>query len=88
MNAYSIITIVLGGGFVSSLIAIFKYKTEKDSVIVSSAAGATEILHTLNQDLYTELARQRDMSTSLIAQNEQLKEELRVCQEAHERETT
>lgn len=52
-------SLLLGGGFVLSLIAIYKAKPERDSVVVSSAQNAATILQGLNDALYSDLNRTR-----------------------------
>lgn len=55
----TIVSIILGGGFVTALIAVYKARPERDSVIVSSTQNAAEILQGLNTALYAELERER-----------------------------
>lgn len=64
-NAYSLLTILLGGGIITAAIAVLKFKPERDSVIVSSAQNATQILKTLNENLQEELDRQRVRANEL-----------------------
>jgi hypothetical protein len=56
----SIASLILGGGFIASMIAVYKARPERDSVVVTSAQNAAEILKGLNDALYTELKRTRD----------------------------
>lgn len=53
-------SVVLGGGFIAALVGVYKARPERDSVIVSSAQGAAEILQGLNRALYEELQRERE----------------------------
>lgn len=54
-----IISVVLGGGFVTALIAIYKARPERDSVVVTTTQNAAAILRGLNEALYTDLTRAR-----------------------------
>lgn len=53
-------SVLLGGGFISALVAVYRARPERDSVIVSSAQNAAEILQGLNKALYDELNRERE----------------------------
>lgn len=53
-------SVLLGGGFVTALIGVYRARPERDSVIVSSAQNAAEILQGLNKALYDELNRERE----------------------------
>ena len=55
----TLVSILLGGGFIAALVAVYKAKPERDSVVVSSAQNAATILQGLNDALYTELERAR-----------------------------
>jgi hypothetical protein len=55
-------SVLLGGGFFSALIAVYRARPERDSVIVSSAQNAAAILQGLNKALYDELTREREKS--------------------------
>lgn len=58
-NVYSILTVLLGGGVITAIIAVIKFRPERDSVIVTSAQNATQILKQLNTNLQAELERQK-----------------------------
>jgi hypothetical protein len=53
-------SVLLGGGFITAAIALYKARPERDSVIVSSAQNAAEILQGVNKALYDELNRERE----------------------------
>lgn len=55
----TVASILLGGGFIGAMVAVYKAKPERDSVVVSSAQNAAEILKGLNDALYEELKRAR-----------------------------
>lgn len=55
----ALISIVLGGGFITALIQGYKARPERDAVVVSAAQNASEILRGLNESLYAELDRER-----------------------------
>lgn len=55
----AIITTLLTGGFIGALVAVYRAKPDRDSVIVSSAKDATEMYRGLNEGLYAELERER-----------------------------
>jgi hypothetical protein len=40
----TVASILLGGGFIGAMVAVYKAKPERDSVVVSSAQNAAEIL--------------------------------------------
>lgn len=61
-NIYSILTVLLGGGIITAIIAAIKFRPERDSVIVTSAQNATNILKQLNTNLQAELQRQRSVA--------------------------
>lgn len=56
----TLVSVLLGGGFITALIAVYRARPERDSVIVSSAQNAAEILQGLNKALYDELNRERE----------------------------
>lgn len=56
----TLVSVLLGGGFISALVAVYRARPERDSVIVSSAQNAAEILQGLNKALYDELNRERE----------------------------
>ena len=56
----AVASLLLGGGFIASMVAVYKARPERDSVVVTSAQNAAEILKGLNDALYTELKRTRD----------------------------
>lgn len=62
----TLLSILLGGGFIAAVVGVYKARPERDSVIVSSAANAAEILQGLNSSLHEELKR--------------LKEQLAACE--------
>lgn len=71
----TLLSIVLGGGFITALIAIYKAKPERDAVVVSSAQNAAEILKGLNTALYAELERvrtERDAAEREVSRLEKL----------------
>ena len=55
----TVLSIALSGGFVTALVAVFKARPERDSVVVSTAQNASTILQGLNDALYEELERER-----------------------------
>jgi hypothetical protein len=55
----TLISVLLGGGFIAAMVGVYKARPERDSVIVSSAQNAAEILQGLNKALYEELTRER-----------------------------
>jgi hypothetical protein len=55
----AVASILLGGGFLGSIISIYKARPERDSVVVTSAQNAAEIFKGLNDALYSELERTR-----------------------------
>jgi glycine/D-amino acid oxidase-like deaminating enzyme len=55
----SIISVILGGGFIGAMVAIYKARPERDSVVVTSAQNAALILRGLNDALYSDLIRTR-----------------------------
>lgn len=54
-----LLSILLGGGFLSSLVLVFKARPEKDKLVLSAAAQATSMMDELNAMLLAELNQQR-----------------------------
>lgn len=54
-----LISLVLGGGFITALVQGYKARPERDAVVVSAAQNASEIFRGLNEALYAELDRER-----------------------------
>jgi hypothetical protein len=73
----SVASLLLGGGFIASMIAVYKARPERDSVVVTSAQNAAEILKGLNDALYTELKRTRDDRDQAERRCDQLEKALR-----------
>ncbi len=73
-NIYSILTVLLGGGMITAVIAALKFKPDRDSIIVTSAQNATQILKQLNTNLQTEIARQTAKVEDLEAKKMKLDE--------------
>ncbi len=64
----TLVSILLGGGFIAAMVGVYKARPERDSVIVSSAQNAAEILQGLNKALYEELNRERERTARLNRQ--------------------
>lgn len=92
-----VLVAVLGGGFLTGLVALLRYRTDKDSVIVTSAQGAVVIQSGVITALKDELERVRTERNEDVAkcaaentaQTEKIKRleaeiaELRECLQKH-----
>jgi hypothetical protein len=56
----TIISVLLGGGFIGALIQVYRAKPDRDSVVVTAGQNAGEIYKGLNEALYTDFQRERD----------------------------
>lgn len=54
-----ILVAVLGGGFVTGLVALLRFRVDKDAVVVSAAQGAVVVQSGVIDALQEELARAR-----------------------------
>lgn len=54
-----ILIAVLGGGFVTGLVALLRFRVDKDAVVVSAAQGAVVVQSGVIDALQEELARAR-----------------------------
>jgi len=54
-----ILVAVLGGGFVTGLVALLRFRVDKDAVVVSAAQGAVVVQTGVIDALQEELARAR-----------------------------
>lgn len=82
-----ILVAVLGGGFVTGLVALLRFRVDKDAVVVSAAQGAVVVQSGVIDALQEELARARkdrddERARVVILENEiaTLKEQLRNVQ--------
>lgn len=54
-----LLVVVMGGGFLTGVVALLKFKPEKDAVVVSAAQGAVVVQSGVIDALQEELARAR-----------------------------
>jgi anaerobic glycerol-3-phosphate dehydrogenase len=83
----AILVAILGGGFVTGLVALLRFRVDKDAVVVSAAQGAVVVQSGVIDALQDELARarsdrdqERDRAIALEAKVEELRNELRRVQ--------
>ena len=83
----AILVAILGGGFVTGLVALLRFRVDKDAVVVSAAQGAVVVQSGVIDALQDELARaradrdlERDKVRELEATVQELRNELRRVQ--------
>lgn len=54
-----VVSVILSGGFITALLAVYKARPERDSVVVTTTQNAATILKGLNEALYADLNRAR-----------------------------
>jgi len=60
-----LLTALVSGGLIAGIVAIYKARPERDSVIVTATQTATVILQGLNTQLHQELAVEREKNSLL-----------------------
>lgn len=63
VNLTALAVAILGGSFVTGLVALRKVKPEKDAIVVSAAQGAVVVQSSVIDALQEELDRARDEGT-------------------------
>ena len=73
----TILTVVLGGGGIAGLVALFKLRAEKDATVVQTVEKSVLILERLNATLEGDLAQERTARLAAEAEASKLRLELR-----------
>ncbi len=71
-----LLVVILGGGFVSAVLALLKARPDRDNTVVATAEQATAILDDLNHTLVTELDKHRELLKACIIERRKLEEQL------------
>ena len=89
MEITPILVAILGGGFVTGLVALLRFRVDKDAVVVTAAQGAVVVQSGVIDALQEELQRARtdrdnERQRAIALENELylLKQELRNVQQA------
>ena len=77
VNLTAVIVALMGGGFITGLIALLKYKPEKDAIVVSAAKGAVVVQSGVIDALQEELDRARADSALARKEIQEVRNEFR-----------
>lgn len=72
----SVVVVLLGGGFITGLVALLKFKPEKDAIVVSAAQGAVVVQSGVIDALQEELDRARADLSALREDFDAMRREL------------
>lgn len=74
-----VLVAVLGGGFVTGLVALLRFRVDKDAVIITAAQGAVVVQTSVIDALQEELARAREDRDKERERVKALEKELQEC---------